>query len=416
MKTFLLYLFLFLLCSGSTFSQNKQISKHQRSETEAKEIVQNVLNTSPILDGHNDLLRYFYECKGCPRDLDGYPLDTITVGNTDIIRWKQGGVGAQLLNVFGDEYTARNLLDAYDLVYRMTEKYSEDLVFAPSSAEIKVAFKNHKIAIIPAMEFSIRLENSPAMIRIFHKLGLRAITLAYQTNDIADGSDDTPKHNGLSVLGKEMVKEMNRTGVMIDISHVSEKTMMDVLDISSAPVIFSHSNVKALCNVNRNVSDTILKRLKQNNGIIMLTFVPYFTTNQFNKWTIDADSTYSKAIKEYPEDKIKFNEMLDNWEKENPKPIVSIADMADHFDYVKKLIGVDHIGIGSDFDGILDYITGLEDVSKYPVLLIELAKRGWTETELKKITGENFLRVFESVEQVALKLQKESNPSLIKFK
>lgn len=408
MKSYLPYLFLFLFCSANTFSQNNEISKYKISENEAKAIAQKVLKASPVIDGHNDLLGYFYECKECPRDLDGYPLDTITVGNTDIVRWKQGGVGAQLLNVFGEEYTARNLLDAYDLVYRMTEKYSEDLVFAPSTEEVKAAIKNNKIAIIPAMEFSIRLENSPAMIRIFHKLGLRAVTLAYQTNDLADGSDDAPKHNGLSVLGIEMVKEMNRTGVMVDISHVSEKTMMDVLDVSKAPVIFSHSNAKALCNVNRNVSDAILKRLKQNNGIVMLTFVPYFTTNQFNKWTIDADSTYSKAIKKYPEDKIKFNEILDNWEKENPKPMVFIAHMADHFDYVKNLIGVDHIGIGSDFDGILDYITGLEDVSKFPALLIELAQRGWTATELKKITGENFLRVFESVEQVSLKLKKRS--------
>jgi len=391
----------FLLCSLTIYSQVNNTTKYTRSQSEAKVLVQKVLKASPVIDGHNDLLRYFYECKKCPRDLDGYPLDTITVGNTDIVRWKKGGVGAQLLNVFGNEYTARNLLDAYDLVYRMIKKYSKDLVFAPSSAEIKAAIKNNKIAIIPAMEFSIRLENSPAMVRIFHKLGLRAVTLAYQTNDIADGSDDTAKHNGLSVLGKEMVKEMNRTGVMVDISHVSEKTMMDVLNISSAPVIFSHSNAKAICNVNRNVSDNVLKRLKQNNGIIMLTFVPYFTTKAFADWYKSGDDAWYKLKEKYKDSLPLALKDFERWEKGNPPPKVTVGDMAVHFDYVKKLIGVDHIGIGSDFDGLDYFITGLEDVSKYPALLIELARRGWTEAELKKITAENFLRVFEQVEKIA---------------
>ncbi|MBA3675643.1 MAG: membrane dipeptidase, partial [Chitinophagaceae bacterium] len=314
-----------------------------------------------------------------------------------------------------NEYTPRNLLDAYVLVYRMTEKYSKDLLYATSVSDIRRAFKQNRIAIIPSMEFSIRLENSMAMIRIFHRLGLRAVTLAYQTNDIADGSDDTAKHNGLSDLGKEMVKEMNRTGIMVDISHVSQKTMQDVLGISTAPVIFSHSNVKALTHVNRNVPDDVMHKLKQNGGIIMLTFVPYFTTNEFSNWMKEGDTVYYRTMASYPNDKKIRDSIFDKWEKEKPMPMVTVVHMADHFDYVKKLIGVDHIRMAGDYDGISFTIKGLEDVSTYPNLLTELARRGWTESELRKITGENFLRVFEQVEKVAARLQKETKPSLVKF-
>ncbi|MBA2499787.1 MAG: membrane dipeptidase [Chitinophagaceae bacterium] len=397
----LAFLLAFVVLQLVAFNQSVSNPVYERSESEAKTIVQKVLKQSPVIDGHNDLLRYYYDCRSCPRELDAYRLDTITSGHTDIVRWKSGGVGAQLLNVFGNTFTARNLLDAYDLVYRMTEKYGNDLIFATSSTEIRKAFQKKKIAIVPAMEFSIRLENSPAMVRIFHRLGLRAVTLAYQTNDLADGSDDTAKHNGLSTLGKEMVMEMNRTGIMVDISHVSEKSMIDVLQISEAPVIFSHSNAKALCNVNRNVSDEVLKKLKSNGGIIMLTFVPYFTTQAFADWYKKGDEVWMKLKNQHKDSLPLAITDMEKWEKENTPPTVNVADIADHFDYVKKVAGVNHIGIGSDFDGIEYVIKGLEDVSTFPNLLIELARRGWTEAELRKITGENFLRVFERVEKIA---------------
>lgn len=402
----------FVVLHQSSFSQSISIPVYKRSEGEAKAIVQRVLKASPVIDGHNDMLRYFYECKECPRDLDQYRLDTITKGHTDIVRWRKGGVGAQLLNVFGNEYTARNLLDAYDLVYRMSEKYSKDLSFATSASDIRKAMKQNKIAIVPSMEFSVRLENSMAMIRIFHKLGLRAVTLAYQTNDIADGSDDTARHGGLSALGKEMVEEMNRTGIMVDISHVSTKTMQDVLELSKAPVIFSHSNVRALTEVNRNVPDDVLLQLKQNGGIIMLTFVPYFTTNEFSRWMAKGDSVYYAAEKMFSGNREQMDKEMDRWEAANPMPVVTVANLADHFDYVKKLIGVDHIGMAGDYDGIYYTIKGLENVSTYPHLLIELARRGWSESELRKITGENFLRVFEQVEATAAQLKKKTEPSL----
>ncbi len=403
---------LLLVLPAIVYAQPVVDGKYMISDAKAKRLVANTLKQSPIIDGHNDLLRYYYDCKSCPRELDKYPLDTIAEGHTDIVRWKKGGVGCQLLNVFGNTLTARNLLDAYDLVNRMTEKYSNDLMFATSVADIRKAYKEKKIAIVPAMEFSVRLENSLAMVRVFHKLGLRAVTLAYQTNGIADGSDDSAKYNGLSAFGEKIVAEMNRTGIIVDISHVSENAMLDVLDISKAPVIFSHSNARKLCDVNRNVSDAVLKRLKDNKGIIMISFVPYFTTQGFADWYKAGEDYWDELMKKYKTRSAMMDKDMEQWEKDNPQPLVSIPDVADHFDYVKKLIGADYMGIGSDFDGIDYLVKGLEDVSTYPALLTELARRGWTEAELKKISGENFLRVFGEVEKVAAQLKKTSVPGL----
>ena len=210
-----------------------------------------------------------------------------------------------------------------------------------------------------------------------------------------------------------MIKEMNRLGVLIDMSHISAKAMSDILVASEAPVIFSHSNARALCDVNRNVPDDILLRLKKNGGIIMLTFVPYFVKKEHKNWLDDGDAIYYKAMADYPGQGQKVDSIMEKWEKEYPEPVVKISDMADHFDYVKKLIGVDHIGMAGDYDGISFTIKGLENTSTYPNLLIELAKRGWTESELRKITGENFLRVFEQVEKKAAILKQKSQPSLI---
>ena len=210
---------------------------------------------------------------------------------------------------------------------------------------------------------------------------------------------------------------MNRLGILIDMSHISAKAMSDILDITKAPVIFSHSNVRALCDVNRNVPDDILIRLKQNNGIIMLTPVPYFTRDEHNRWLNNRDSMgealYAR-FKQNPNDSLALDKINEQWQLDNPEPVVTIADLANHFDYVKKLIGVDYIGIAGDYDGIEFFIKGMEDIASFPGLLAELARRGWTEKELLQITSENFLRVFAEVEHKATELQKELKPSLIK--
>ncbi len=379
----------------------------------SKSIVDRILITSPVIDGHNDLFIHYFDCKDCPKDIDDYPLNTITEGHTDIIRWREGGVGGQLLNVFGGTRALDDYLKAWDLLYRLEEKYNNDLAVVGSSSEMKRIMEEGKIAILPSLEGAIRLGDNMFLVRSFYKLGLRSVTFAYNTNQLADGSNDTAKYNGISKLGEEMVKEMNRLGIIIDMSHISAEAMNDILDITTAPVIFSHSNARALCNVNRNVPDDVLLRLKENNGLIMLTAVPYFTRKEHYEWMDRGDTLYYKIIKEFPDDKSKVNSVMEKWEQEDIMPEVTVKDFTYHFDYVKNLIGVDHIGIAGDFDGIQYTIKGMEDVSTYPNLLIELVNRGWTEEEIRKICSENFLRVFEDVEKVSAHLKLETQPSLM---
>lgn len=391
-----------ICCAHSAYSQIKTTGKYPRSEKEASAIAAQVLRQAPIIDGHNDLFAWYFGCAykklpKCPQDIADYRLDTLTKGQTDIPRLRKGGVGAVQLNVYSDSLSS--FLDAYDLLYRIENRYNKDLKIVSNSDEMRRTMQNGKIAILPMLEGSDRLEGKLSYLRHFYKLGLRCVTFTYTTGVLADGSDDEPMHNGISALGRSMITEMNNLGIIIDMSHISAKAMNDILDITQAPVIFSHSNARHLCDVNRNVPDEILFRLKSNKGIIMLDMVPDHTSQQFAKWVNEGDSIYYTAVKSYPGNKQKVKEVMTVWEANTPRPEVSIADIADHFDYVKKLIGVDYIGIGGDYDG-LDYtINEMEDVSCYPKLLTELAKRGWTAAELRKITNENYLRVFSAIEK-----------------
>lgn len=404
MNNYLSALLIVILLAALTSAQARPPGKvpYVTSEEKAQKIVARVLKTSPVIDGHSDLFAWYFGCDykklpKCPQDIADYPIGSITKGQTDIPRWRKGGVGAVQLNVYADSLST--FLDAYDLLYRLENVYSKDLKVVASSGEMRQAMRNGKIALLPMLEGSERLENKPSMLRAFYRQGLRAVTFTYKTSDLGDASDDPPKHNGITALGREMVREMNRLGVIIDMSHISAKSMNDILDITTAPVIFSHSNAKALCSVDRNVPDDVLLRLKTNRGLIMLDLVPDHTSNDFAKWYAAGDEVYYSTKAKFPGDKEKLKEAMDKWETDNPRPVVTVSDVADHFDHVRKMIGVDHIGIGGDFDGLDHTITGLEDVSTYPKLLTELARRGWTEIELKKITGENYLRVFEEVEQ-----------------
>jgi membrane dipeptidase len=409
-KTILFLLLLAQFLIGSINAQQTNPVKYTRTESQAKLIVENILRVSPVIDGHNDLFIHYMYCKTCPRDLQDYRIDTINEGHTDLIRLRKGGARGVLVNVAGDDKDSNSYLVAWDLLYRMEESYPKDLKIVGSSTEMRKVMKEGKIAFLPILEGAIQLGNSPALLRTYYKLGLRSVTFAYKTNGLADGSDDTVKHNGISVIGKTMVKEMNRLGILIDMSHISAKAMNDILNITQAPVIFSHSNARALCDVNRNVPDDVLLRLKKNNGIVMLTFVPYFVKKQHKNWLDSGDALYYKSKADFP--KLKLDSIMSKWEKENPEPLVTVTDMADHFDYVKKLIGVEHIGMAGDFDGISFVIKGLENTSTYPNLLEELAKRGWTETELRKITSDNFLRVFEEVEKQSKRIKATANKNI----
>lgn len=423
MKKSIWLIFLIGTCSFSSLThaqtplQSNPEYSYLLTEDKAKEIAEKSLKESPVIDGHNDLFIHYFDCKNCPRDLEDYRIDSINTGHTDIPRLRKGFVGGLLLNVFGRDKTIDSYLQAWDLLYRMEQVYSNDIKIVGNSTEMKIAMRQGKIAILPSLEGAARLGNNMYLLRSYYKLGLRSVTFSYRTNQLADGSDDTTKYNGISTFGKAMVQEMNRLGILIDMSHISAKSMSDILDITKAPVIFSHSNVRTLCDVNRNVPDDILIRLKQNKGLIMLTPVPYFTKNEHNLWMNERDSIgnilYTRFMQN-PKDSTELDKIHEQWLGDNPEPIVTIADLANHFDYVKTLIGTEHIGIAGDYDGIEFLIKEMEDVSSFPLLLTELARRGWTEIELRQLTSENFMRVFKEVENISSQLQNEFNPSLVK--
>lgn len=402
-----------LVLSLDTVAQRQDKVPYKVSHDRAEQIVSKVLRTTPIIDGHNDLYRYFLNCKECPRKIEEFPLNSETKGNTDIPKYRRGGVGGQLYNVYGKDRNMTSLIEAFDLMHRLENAYPDDLRIVGSSSEMRSTIKQRKIAILPMLEGSVLLQNNFALLRMYYRMGLRSVTFAYQTNDLADGSDDAPKHNGISELGRRMVSEMNRLGVIIDLSHISAASMRDILKTSKAPVLFSHSNAYELCKVNRNVPDDVLRALKENRGIVMVNFVPFFVSQKHADWLKAAETAWKIKFAETKDEKLADRYYEDVWLKANPEPQVNVSDVADHFDHIRKVIGVDYIGIGADYYEDAEYkIKELSDASAYPKLLIELARRGWMEHELKKITNENFLRVFEEVERKAAVLSKTTPPTL----
>jgi membrane dipeptidase len=363
--------------------------------------VARLLAATPLVDGHSDLLRHWIECDGCPRDFAAYDIGRRTAGDADIPRMRAGRLGAQLLNVFGPEYTARSTRDGFDLVRRLPERYPADLAIAATADEARRIHASGRIAIVPTIEYAVRLENSPDVLREFHRRGLRAVTLAYRTNELADGADDAPRHGGLSALGRTMVAEMNRLGVLVDLSHVSDSTMHDVLDVAAAPVIFTHSSARALARVSRNVPDDVLRRLPRNGGVVMVSFVPYFTTQAFADWYAAGEAHWMELGRRHGADRAAQRREMAVWDSTHPPPTVTVADVADHVEHVRRVAGVDHVGIGSDFDGIDFKVRGLEDAATFPALFAELARRGWTDDELRKLAGENFLRAWERADAAA---------------
>ena len=374
----------------------------------------------PLIDGHND---YPWEARQkAGRDLEkldiAKPQPTI---HTDIARLKTGGVGGQFWSVYTpSDYAGQTAvtatLEQIDIVHRMVRKYPDTFELALTADDVERIFKRGKVASMIGMEGGHSIDNSLAALRMFHQLGARYMTLTHSKNtDWADSGTDTPTHNGLNAFGEEVIREMNWLGMLVDLSHVSPDTMKDAIAVSAAPVIFSHSSARAINDVPRNVPDDVLQLLPKNGGVVMVTFVPGFLSPKVAAWNkLQTDET-NRLLQQSPNDEAARKAGLDAWTKANPAPRATLADAADHIDHIRKVAGIDHIGIGGDFDGITSVPEGLEDVSTYPALTAELLRRGYKDEEVKKILGLNVLRVMRAAEAASAKLRKERGPSAMLF-
>jgi len=380
------------------------------------------------MDGHNDLPWRIREDSVHPHDVNAYDLRKRTAGMTDIARLKAGHVGAQFWsiyipgepadpayksngNVASKPGYARVQLEQIDIARRVVAKYPE-LQWTLTDDAVKQSFKTGKIGSLLGLEGGHAIENSLALLRTYSDMGARYMTLTHNvTLDWADAALDSVKHHGLTPFGREVVREMNRLGMLVDLSHVSPGTMSSALDVTEAPVIFSHSASRALVDHPRNVPDSILARLPKNGGVVMVPFVTSFVSKAVKDDDDALAAQTTAAKKRHPSDSAAVVKEVEAWRKAHARPQATIAQVADHIEHVKKIAGVDHVGIGSDFDGIPDNVVGLEDVSKYPALFAELARRGWSDEDLAKLASGNALRVLTQAEQVAARLQKSRQPS-----
>ncbi len=363
-----------------------------------------ILATTPLIDGHNDLPWRIREDKTAPGNVDVYDLRKHTPGHTDFERLKQGMIGAQFWSVYTpgewrDSGYAKVQLQQIDIARRVIAKYPDKLELALTAADIPRIFHQKKIASLLGVEGGHAIENSLGLLRDYYLLGVRYMTLTHNvTLDWADAALDSARHGGLTPFGDSVVLEMNRLGMLVDLAHVSPGVMSNVLDVTKAPVIFSHSAARAIVDVARNVPDSILRRVPANGGVVMVPFVTGFISPEVAAW----DRATGAAMREARRSNADTVAARKAWLATHPKPRATLAQVADQIDYVKKIVGADHIGIGGDFDGIDDVVLGLEDVSKYPDLFAELVRRGWTDADLRKLAGENVLRVFRTAEKVSV--------------
>jgi membrane dipeptidase len=372
----------------------------------------------PLIDGHNDYPWALRENAG--RDLDkldiAKPQPTIM---TDIARLRAGGVGGQFWSVYveaEDPAPVTSTLEQIDIVHRMMRKYPDTFELALTAADVERIFKSGRIASLIGMEGGHSIDSALGALRMFHRLGARYMTLTHSSNvPWADSATDTAARNGLSPFGEDVVREMNWLGMLVDLSHVSPDTMEDAIRVSEAPVIFSHSSSRAVNDVPRNVPDNILRMLPKNGGVIMVTFVPGFLSPKVAAWGRLQTAEENRLKQQFPGDPAAVKTGLDTWVKANPAPRATLADAADHIDHIRKVAGVDHIGLGGDFDGITSVVQGLEDVSTYPALTAELLRRRYKDDEIKKILGLNILRVMREAENVSARLQKARAASPMLF-
>jgi len=368
-----------------------------------------LLRSAILVDGHNDLPWAVRTNKAAPGDVVAYDLRTTTSGQTDLARLKLGGVGAQFWSVYipgetGSGY-ARTQLEQIDIARRIIARYPDHLRFATTVAEVRAAHRAGRIASLLGMEGGHAIEDSLGALRAYYDLGVRYMTLTHNVHTSwADSQALPPVHGGLTPFGEQIVLEMNKLGMLVDLSHASDGTMDDALRVSKAPVIYSHSSARALCDVARNVPDDILKRLKANGGVVMVTFVGGFIDPAVAAVQVPALAEINRrATGKSLEEREKIEEEVLG---KVQVPKIPIARVADHIEHIRDVAGIEHVGIGGDFDGNSLWPEGLSDVSMYPNLFAELIRRGWSDKDLKLLAGENVLRAMEQAEAVSRRLSR----------
>lgn len=380
-----------------------------------EQIAAATLAAAPVWDGHNDVPEQLRDRR--KNLLAGFDF-TDTTGtadpangngamHTDLKRLRAGKVGAQFWSVYvsanlNDQQAVQATLEQIDVTKRLIARHPSDLTLCLDSACVEASFKKGRIASLMGMEGGHSIGGSLAVLRQMYALGARYMTLThFKNNSWADAATDAPAHNGLTPLGRDMVREMQRLGMLVDLSHVSEKTMLDALEVAKAPVIASHSNAYAINHHPRNVPDRVLDAMKANGGMVMVNFYPPYVVEAARQWSAnrDAEDARLKSLWRGQPDKAKA--ALAEWDKANPMPRGSVKDVADHIDYIAKRIGADHVGLGGDLDGVETTVVGMEDASTYPALFAELARRGWTQSDLEKLSSRNLMRVLKAAEAYA---------------
>jgi membrane dipeptidase len=370
----------------------------------------------PLIDGHNDLpWQYRQKVQGALSKIDiSQPQPTL---HTDVPRLREGGLGGQFWSVYvpaslAGEQAVRSTMEQIDVVLNLVRRYPETFELSLAAADVERAFRHGRIASLMGMEGGHSIDSSLAALRMFYRLGARYMTLTHgSSTPWAEASRDEARGMGLTAFGREVVREMNWLGMLVDLSHVSPKTMHDALDASAAPIIFSHSSARALCNHHRNVPDDVLRRLPENGGVVMVTFVDGFISEEVRLHDKLRQAERERLVEAKKGDEPAVEEELKKWEAAHPPPRATLAQVADHLDHIRSVAGADHVGLGSDFDGTTGLPEGLEDVSTYPALTAELIRRGWADAEVEKLLGTNVLRVLRTAEAVSRRLQRQRGAS-----
>lgn len=425
-----------LLIIGLLFAMGAAEAKSSAAASDAELLtrVERVLAKTPLIDGHNDLpweirtredgvdLNIDHSKLSFPADA---PKDYVGL-MTDIPRLRAGHVGGQFWSVWipptitGPE-AIKTAIEQIDIVHTMVARYPKALQMAYTADDIVRIHKAGRVASLIGIEGGYQIDNSMAALRQMYTLGVRYMTLTHTLNtDWADSATANPQHNGLTGFGRAVVGEMNRLGMIVDLSHVSAKTMQDAIAASQSPVMFSHSGARGLIDHPRGVSDDVLRLVAQNHGIVMVNFFPGYISQERARWDSDraAEETRYNSPPYYglyigqPE---RAAAAMAEWDRLHPPPTVTLADVADHLDYIRKIAGVESVGLGSDFDGISTTPDGLDGVDKYPALLVEMARRGWSDAELAALAGGNILRVMRANEAVALRLLATEAPATAKI-